>query len=82
MSWKTVKPLSDFQLCEPAVKLAQNAGVVAGNIQHFIPLQIQVLIQGLDEHLPGRDQDTEDPSLRVIVGYSSKSIYASIPLRI
>jgi len=53
------KTSPDLQLREPAVQLAQYAGVVAGDIQHFKPLQIRIPIQGLDEHLPGRYKDIE-----------------------
>ncbi len=46
-------------LCELAIKFAEDAGVIASHIKHFEPLHIQILVQCLDEHGPGRHKDIE-----------------------
>ncbi len=42
---------ADLQICELAVELAEDAGVVATNIENLEALQVEVLVQCLDEHL-------------------------------
>ncbi len=50
---------ADLQGLKSAVQLGQNTGIVAGDIKHPKPLQIQILVQGLDEHGSWRHQDIE-----------------------
>ncbi len=44
---------ADLQICELAVELAEDAGVVAADVEDLEPLEVEVLVQGLDEHLSG-----------------------------
>ncbi len=48
-------------LCVTAFLPRKYAGVVPGYIEHLEPLQVQVAVQGLDEHLSRREQGTKGP---------------------
>lgn len=53
------KAPADLQSLEPAVQPRKNGGVVAGHIEHVKPLQVQVAVQGLDEHLSWGEEGVE-----------------------
>lgn len=50
---------ADLQGLEAAIKLAEDGRVVAGDEEDLETLQVQVAVEGLDEHLPGSLQDIE-----------------------
>ena len=62
---KDREALPDLQLSEPAVQLAQDAGVVAGDKKHLKSLQIQNLIQCLMDISLGATRILKDPSRRI-----------------
>lgn len=43
-----------------AVERAQDGGVVAGDVEDLEALQVQVAIQCLDEHLPGKEECSKE----------------------
>ncbi len=47
------------QFCDVPVQSAENAGVVAADEEHFVPLQIEIAIDGIYQHLRWGDQDVE-----------------------
>lgn len=50
---------ANLQGLEPAVQPRKNGGVVASHIEDAEALQVQVAVQGLDEHLPGGEEGVE-----------------------
>ena len=52
---------ADLQVLEPAIKAAEDRGVVAADIEDFVALQVQVAVEGLGEHLIGSCQGVEGP---------------------
>lgn len=52
---------ADLQGREPAVQVAQYSGVVASHVEDAEPLQVQVSVQRIDEHLPRGDKGIEGP---------------------
>ncbi len=52
---------ADLQCLEPAVQIGKNGRVAAGHVQHAEALQVQIAVQGLDEHLPGCEEGVEGP---------------------
>jgi hypothetical protein len=57
--WKTTNFRQISMAPEPEVQAAQDGGVVAGNIENFEPLEVQVTVQGLDEYLPRCEKNVE-----------------------
>ena len=55
------KSPADFQCLKPAVQPGKDGRGIAGDVEHLEPLQVQVAIQGLYEHLPGSRQGIEGP---------------------
>lgn len=53
--------IKNLQGLEPAVKSGENGGVVAGDIEHLKPLQVQLSVKCLDEYLPGSEEGVEGP---------------------
>ena len=45
--------------------MAQDGGVVAPDVKHLEPLQVQVAVKGFDEHLPRGKESIEGPRLKV-----------------
>lgn len=62
MEWMaTTRPGTrlDLQVLEPAVKPAQDGGVVPAGVEDLVALQVEVSVEGLGKHpshqgLPGR----------------------------
>lgn len=52
---------ADLQCFELAVQPGKDAGVISGHVEHLEPLQVQVAIQSLDEHLTGGYEGVEGP---------------------
>ena len=52
---------ADIKFLELAVKSAQNGGVVPADVDHLEPLQVQIAIEGLGEHLIWGYQGVEGP---------------------
>lgn len=52
---------TNSQGLESAIKLAEDAGVIAADVEHFVTLQVQVSVQGLDEQVSRCLQDVEGP---------------------
>jgi len=50
---------ADLQLGDVAIQPAENAGVVARDVEGPVALQIDVAVQGTDQHLYRGDQDIE-----------------------
>jgi len=71
---KESKCSTDLQVLEPSVKLAEDAGVVPTDVEHFVTLQVQVSVQSLDEQLSGTPRMLKDLDLRETVESSSKSM--------
>ena len=42
---------TDFQLLESAIQLAEDTRMITADVKHFVTLQVQVTVQGLDEKL-------------------------------
>jgi len=55
------KSPADFQGLKPAVQPGKDGRRIAGDVEHPEPLQVQVSVHGLDEHLPGSRQSIEGP---------------------
>jgi len=51
---------ADLQVRKFAVQLAEDAGVVPTDVEHFVTLQVQVSVQGLDEHSLGACRTLKD----------------------
>ncbi|MGD0952557.1 MAG: hypothetical protein ABR985_09205 [Methanotrichaceae archaeon] len=52
---------ADLQVLEPAVQLAQDVGVVPADVEDLEPLQVQVAVKSLGEHLVRGHQGVEGP---------------------
>jgi len=42
-----------------SIQAAEDAGVVAADIEDFVPLQVEVTVDGIDQHLWWGNQDIE-----------------------
>ena len=50
---------ADLQLGDVAIQPAENAGVVARDVEGPVALQLEVAVQGTDQHLHRGDKDVE-----------------------
>ena len=50
---------ADLQLGDVTVQTAEDAGVVAGNVEGLVSLQVEMTVQGFDQHLHRGDKDIE-----------------------
>ena len=50
---------ADLQLCEVTIQLAEDAGVVARDVEDLVSLQVKMTVQGFDQHLHRSDKDIE-----------------------
>jgi len=48
-----------IQLGDVAIQAAEDAGVVAANEEDFVPLQVEVTVDGIYQHLRWGDEDVE-----------------------
>ena len=68
MSWNEVKARRISSSVKLRIQPAEDAGVVAANIEDLEALQVQVAVQCLDEQLPGGRQGVEGPGPEVDCG--------------
>lgn len=59
MSWKTVKARQDLQLSDISVQPAEDARVVARDVEDLVSLQVKATVQGIDQHLHRGDKDVK-----------------------
>jgi len=50
---------ADLELCEVAIQPAEDARVVATDVENLIALQIEVAVEGAGQHLHGGDENAE-----------------------
>ena len=50
---------ANFQLYDVSVEPAEDAGVVARDVEDFVSLQVKMAVQGFDQHLHRGDKDIE-----------------------
>ena len=55
---------ADLQILEPAVQPAEDGGVVSADVEDLEPLQVQIAIQSLGEHLIWGYQGVEGPGTK------------------
>ena len=48
-----------IQLCDIAIQSAEDAGVVAADEEDLVALQVEVAVQGIDQHFRWSDKDVE-----------------------
>ena len=53
------KPPPDVQIGETAVEFVEDAGMVSTDVEDFDPLEAEVVVEGVDQHLFGGDEDVE-----------------------
>ena len=52
---------TDLKLSEVPTQAAEDSRVVAADVEHLVALQIEVAVQGFDQHLRRGDEDIECP---------------------
>ena len=53
-----------IQLGDIAIQTAEDAGIVAANEEDLVPLKVQVIVDGIDQHLHRGDKDVESVFLQ------------------
>ena len=53
------KGSADLQLCDVSIEPAEDAGVVARDVEDLVSLQVKMTVQGFDQHFHRGDKDIE-----------------------